>query len=466
MTVAGYFDHIKAEKARPMTVVPSDNVVQLRDGLHPYAQGIRKAWLGRLDDLPRPWFKGAAWDNNCFVTARKLIELANSVWSGYSLADARADYFEHAPYDHAWDEREKCWDQALDKAGAAALAEPDPLAGIPDVTTIDFAAEMASGDPARDVDVSAIIREKFPLLDWHDLWNTEDEDEEWIVEPILPARRLVALFSAPKVGKSLLMLEIAVAVARGQEVLGVTPDRPRRVLYVDFENDPRGDVRERLRAMGIRPDHLENLCYLSYPTLAKLDTPTGALELMAIVSEYECEVVVIDTISRAVAGEENENDTWLSFYRNTGLAMKQAGVACIRLDHTGKDHDKGMRGGSAKYGDVDAVWKLTKVTEDTYRLDCTDHRMRIAEPTIVVTREQSPFLRHKVEAEGRMAAWDAKVRELVTALDAMDLPNDAGRDTARKALKERGLRGSDASLSQAIKLRKQRLGYSSEEAEL
>ena len=47
------------------------------------------------------------------------------------------------------------------------------------------------------------------------------------------------------------MLEIAVGIARGTEVLGVTPDRPRNVLYVDFENDPRGDIRSRLEAMDL-----------------------------------------------------------------------------------------------------------------------------------------------------------------------------------------------------------------------
>lgn len=305
-------------------------------------------------------------------------------------------------------------------------------------------------------DFTTTIREKFPLIDWDHLWNTEDEEEEWIIEPLLPARRLVALFSAPKVGKSLLMLEIAARVAEGVEVLGVTPDRPRRVLYVDFENDPRGDVRQRLMAMGVRPDQLENLCYLSYPTLAKLDTQQGAYELMAIVEEYRCEVVVIDTISRAVAGEENENDTWLAFYRNTGLAMKQAGVACIRLDHTGKDHEKGMRGGSAKYGDVDAVWKLSRITEETYQLVCTDHRMKVPEDTMVLHREQAPWLTHRVGAEGRLASHSAKVDSIVTALDQGKAELTMGREKARELLKSMGVSARNDVIGEALKARRER----------
>jgi len=308
------------------------------------------------------------------------------------------------------------------------------------------------------VDPAQGIRDLFPRVGWHALW-ADDDAEEWIIEPLLPARRLIALYSAPKIGKSLLMLELAVAIARGSTALGVPIDRPRNVLYVDFENDPRGDVRPRLEDMGYGPDDLDNLYYLSFPTLAGLDSARGAQELLAALGVYACEVVVIDTVSRAVVGEENENDTWLSFYRNTGLALKQAQIACIRLDHTGKDHDKGMRGGSAKYGDVDAVWKLSKVTETTYRLDCEANRLPIAEKNLVLHREVEP-LRHRVDGSGPIAAWDAQVSEIVAAMDAANLPDNTGRPAARKA----GIKGKDAPFGAAIKRRKARLSAFGEEA--
>jgi RecA-family ATPase len=297
--------------------------------------------------------------------------------------------------------------------------------------------------------VAALIRERFPAIDWHQLWATEDEGEEWIIEPLLPARRLVALFSAPKAGKSLLMLEMAVGVAAGTEVLGRIPDRPRRVLYVDFENDPRGDIRQRLRAMGKTPADLENLVYLSYPTMAKLDTAAGAYELLAICAEYGCEVVIIDTISRAVGGEENVNDTWLAFYRHCGLALKQAGISCIRLDHTGKDADKGMRGGSAKYGDVDAVWRLTATggASETVTLHCTDKRMVIDETELVLTRRTFP-LRHEVSQQGRKAADALRASKLKLALiehcSHLPVADDArgnGRDHLQGILKAAGVPG-------------------------
>jgi RecA-family ATPase len=100
--------------------------------------------------------------------------------------------------------------------------------------------------------------------------------------------------------------------------------------------------------------------------MAALNSAQGGAELIAAVNAYGSEVVVIDTVSRAIDGEENSNDTWLAFYLHTGLQLKQLGVSMIRLDHSGKDESKGMRGGSAKAGDVDAFWLLTRLTDTKY----------------------------------------------------------------------------------------------------
>ena len=307
-----------------------------------------------------------------------------------------------------------------------------------------------------DEQLSAKVRAALPVIDWHALWADESE-EEWIVEPILPARRLVALYSAPKVGKSLLLLELCCAIATGRDVLGVSIDRPRNVLYVDFENDPKADVRERLQAMGYGPHDLSRLFYLSFPNLAALDSDRGGQEIMAAVAEYQCEVVVVDTVSRAIAGEENENDTWLAFYRHTGLRMKQQGIALIRLDHAGKDETKGQRGGSAKSGDVDAVWRLSRITDDSYRLDCEAARMPIAEKTLVLHREVAP-LRHRVDAEGRSAHMRIKVEALCKVLDDLKVPRDAGRPTVAAVLRGAGHKAGDGTLKAVLAARQPRIG--------
>lgn len=311
-------------------------------------------------------------------------------------------------------------------------------------------------DPGPENDPTETPAERakrlFPRLDWDALW-AEDDEEEWIHEPLLPARRSVVIYSAPKVGKSLLMLEMAVAISRGETFLDYT-GRQVRVLYVDFENDPRGDVRSRLQAMGYSPDDLDGLDYLSYPSMAGLDTERGALELLEAVKAYGSEVVIIDTVSRAVDGEENSNDTYLQMYRHTGLALKRAGVAVIRLDHSGKDETKGQRGASAKSGDVDAVWRLTRVTDDRFRLECTDSRMSMTTKSLHLQRHVTPRLHHSVIMSGAVSDFTAKVVALVDLLDSNGIPTGANRDAVRDFAKGRGMKVSGAVIQEVVKVRK------------
>lgn len=348
------------------------------------------------------------------------------------------------------------------RAGMALPRAVEPLAPLAQVHVLrapepppEPAAEEPEPDDEPGGDVESWVRSALPLVDWYELWDAED-DEEWIVWPVIPARRLVALYSPPKVGKSLFMLELAAAVAAGRNVLGAALDRPRRVLYLDFENDPRGDIRPRLEAMGYGPEDLEGLAYLSFPSLAALDSERGGLELLAAVTVYKAELVVIDTVSRAVGGEENENDTWLRFYRNTGLRLKQAGVACVRLDHAGKDAAKGQRGGSAKSGDVDLVWRLGFVTESLLTLVCEANRLPVPEKVVTFERRLEPSLHSFVAGrDGRRArAPEVQVDALVKVMDEMALPLETGFRNASRALRDAGHGFPNDVLRAAIRTRK------------
>lgn len=312
---------------------------------------------------------------------------------------------------------------------------------------VDPAAVLADLPAATDADRPHVITP----IDWHELF-ADDTEEEFILYPLIPERRHVALYSEAKIGKSLLMLEIAAAVSRGRNVLG-QPTRRKRVLYVDFENDPRGDIRTRLEDMGYGPDDLGELIYLSFPTMAALNTYEGGRQLLDNAVGHSCGLVVIDTVSRAIDGEENSNDTWLGLYAHTGLKLKQAGIAMVRLDHSGKDTSKGQRGGSAKTGDVDAVWQLAKISDDTFKLECSHHRFMLAADDTVLTlyRREDP-LRHDVN-HGAVAVYDAKVAAVLADLDRLDIPSDWGRDRVRKRFREAGIKHGNSAIAKALRTR-------------
>lgn len=305
----------------------------------------------------------------------------------------------------------------------------------------------------RDLTVMA-----FRPVDWESLW-ADDTEDGWILEPLIPDGGQTVIYSAPKVGKSLLMLEIAAGLAAGRSLLGNAAQEPMSVVYFDHENRLRADVRKRLRDMGYKPSELTNLHMYSFPRMDKLDTATGGEQLLALAQHHTARLVIIDTVSRTIRGEENNNDTWIQFYSNTGQLLKAAGIAMARLDHTGKDEERGQRGGSAKSGDVDMVWRLKTVVEgEVYTLECEASRVENAERMLTIKRHSEP-LKHTVDAMGIYGALEAKAAALLAILDRTGAPKDIGAVEATTWLRDRGQKISNGQVTKRM-LEARRLGTS------
>ena len=199
------------------------------------------------------------------------------------------------------------------------------------------------------------------LIDWNELFNGPPFAQEWLAYPIVPKGRLISFFGPAKIGKSLFVLELAASVATGRPFLG-HPTTKARVLYLDRENDPKSEVRDRLEEMGFGAEELKDkLLFLSYPTIGDLDTKSGAETLINWVVNHNIDFVIVDTISRFIAGKENDNDTYFNLYKFTELELKKHGVTFLRIDHTGLETDGRARGASAKEQDVDITWSMVQI---------------------------------------------------------------------------------------------------------
>ena len=297
---------------------------------------------------------------------------------------------------------------------------------------------MTLSNDATTSAAHAATRDRFPEVDCQSIWE-KPPGEDWILEPVLAKGRGVVIYSPAKAGKSLLMLEMAVRASRGDAMFGHNGDgQPHHILYVDFENDPQNDIVARLKAMGFTLNDLEYLHYLSFPSLRPMDTDGGGVDLLTVALAYGAEAVVVDTASRTISGPENDNDTWLAWYRHTGLRLKQANIAYVRLDHTGKDESKGQRGGSAKSGDVDAIWKLTADAKgEVVILRCEDKRFPITETYLPMRRQESP-LGHHLDRTAAAKSRETLLQACIADLDRLGIPATDGRTKAWTALKEAG----------------------------
>jgi RecA-family ATPase len=286
-----------------------------------------------------------------------------------------------------------------------------------------------------------------PYVDWQDFWTRDRDSAEWIVEDVLARGRGHAIFAGHKQGKSLFVLSSVTKLAADDNNKTV-------VVYLDYEMAD-DDLYERLADMGYGPQtDLSRVKYWQLPSMPPLNTPEGAehLErrLTRLAEQYPDHhiIVIIDTTSRAVQGDENDASTIQAFYRHTGIMLKRRGVTYARLDHTGKDPTKGQRGSSAKGDDVDIVWKLTK-TDDGIILKREAARMGWVPDKVAFAMRDEPLEYVRTDI-----AWPAGTAEVATTMDRLGVPIDASIRAASNALSEAGQGRAQVVVRAAIKYRK------------
>lgn len=287
-------------------------------------------------------------------------------------------------------------------------------------------------------------------VDWPSAWAGTGSDVAWLVPGLLQAGRYAALVGAAKVGKSLLALEIAAALATGRQALGRQVGAVG-VCYLDHEN-ALDDVLSRLAALGYGPaDDLARLAYLTMPPMPPLDTDAGGAALAAAARAAAAELVVIDTLSRTIAGDENDSRTVLDLHRHTIVPLRRDGIAVLAVDHLGKDATRGARGSSAKADAADVVWQVTARGSQLLELRAT-HRRQLGYPEHLMLHRRGDPLRH-VEAD-RGTHVEDDVVTLAHRLDDLGLAPDASRSTCRAALRDAGQTASTELLAAAIRHRK------------
>jgi ketosteroid isomerase-like protein len=327
------------------------------------------------------------------------------------------------------------------------LESRDTLPATYTLSAVPTGGEVTA-EPPSPPEATDGIADLYPVLDWPTVWAQAPDDVEWIAYPVFERGRLYSLYSPAKAGKSLFTLDVCAAIATGRPVLGNPPGDPLTVLYVDLENAP-SDLVDRLQDLGYEPHQLGRLKYLSFPNLPALDSHAGGQHLLAVALHYEADVIVIDTVSRTIAGKENDSDTFHALYRYAMAPLKAIQKTVIRLDHAGKDEEKGMRGSSAKVSDVDAAWKLSRTGDGRLRLDRTATRNTHSPEYVVIDQRDSPLQHVLVDS-----TVSDDVMHLVNALDRLGIPGGWGREKCRSALATAGYKVRNNLLSEAIRVRK------------
>lgn len=346
------------------------------------------------------------------------------------------------------------------------------LASIDDAAVAAVAAIAAMNGAGHSVDADKDEPLNVPL-DWAAEFAHDYSAVDWMPGKLCERGQQVSFVGDGKVGKSLFWFEWAWRAAAGLPFLHTGALEPLTIVYADRENSRR-DLVMRARALGASPDALVNVVYYSFPQLAALDE--NASGLLDLVDQAGGDVVILDTVSRFVAGKENDSETWLGLYRRVHARLKAENRTGVRLDHMGKDSEKGARGSSAKDQDVDVVWEMTARTEressdgvvtSDLRLTRTHTRTGMGPGVMdiirVGTKDRATDLWVDGETTHRLAGSphaappiDRRIADVVATLDGAGIDPMLGRDRLVNEVANRRLniRLSNGEWSKVVKARK------------
>jgi hypothetical protein len=187
--------------------------------------------------------------------------------------------------------------------------------------------------------------------------------EQWLIYGVLPSGELVLLYGPSRIGKSFLVIDIAMSLATGRPFAGIEVKRTP-VLYIVTEGS--SGLPKRTKAWQVhhttadgdivvvagRVDlYSEAGCKALGSFIRALEKATG----------FDFGLIIIDTLAKAM-GKAKENDN--SDVTTVTLNAQQIGeffkATVLLVHHTGKSEDAGPRGGSAFTGNVNASIAVTK----------------------------------------------------------------------------------------------------------
>jgi len=180
----------------------------------------------------------------------------------------------------------------------------------------------------------------------------------WLHRPLLARGSVTLLAGAPKTGKSMLGLKLAVGIGHGTPVLGLACE-PGTALIIDGENAPR-IVHERVHRLGIKPGTL------SYHGTDGFSLRSSLWEVEELVAARRPDFVLFDAF-RSLRPDEEENDSGTV----EGIIGPMRTLACrypcavLLVHHFAKTG--GPRGSSAFGAAVDNAFDLLRDERDPTR---------------------------------------------------------------------------------------------------
>lgn len=257
----------------------------------------------------------------------------------------------------------------------------------------------------------------------------------WRIDGLVPANGLVLLYGRPGEHKTFIALDMVLRVAYGLDWHG-KPTKQTGVLYIAGEG--KYGIGQRIK--GWRREHgltgvdapfrlLPVAVHMLDP--ASIEKLKRTIDQVRAAVDFEIGLVVIDTVSRSIPGEDENSQEAMSMFIDGCAAIQQhCNGTVIGIHHAGKDLDRGMRGSTVLLGGCDTSIRVAKdeattvlsveKQKDGEELDDLHFTMKVVDLTTGLGAEQStlvPTLGTGATPVGEKRLSWHQIREIFQAID-------------------------------------------------
>lgn len=278
--------------------------------------------------------------------------------------------------------------------------------------------DAPSGPGATDPADQLVLPEP---LDLSTLLSGPPPKTAWLWDGWLAEAELALVVADPKVGKSLLVLSLAWAMACGDDCLGARCKRGRAGI-IDLEN-PLGEVHKRTRALGLTAEENEGLVYWHMPDLDLAD-PKAAELVRGLIVRHDLTLLGIDSARRAAPGlDENDSGSVSRVFSPLRRVSAATGCAIVVVHHARKrvgdaptDAGQMVRGSGDLVASVDTLLYLRAKEAGAFTLEAVARRGMPHEPILVRIENDEDDGSLRLINEGAVAAGEDKVESLLAKI--------------------------------------------------
>jgi len=253
----------------------------------------------------------------------------------------------------------------LDLELKALLQTEDKLTQLLEMTTIAqrYRVSVATLKEALNLMKQKTLTPEFETESLDDLFNSGTQAIDYLIPGLLPKGESALLVAMPKVGKSLLGIDLAFAVATGEDYFLGESCKQGKVLLVSVDESKQSTSRKLLKR-GFRVTDKDNIRIVTKFNIEQI----GKLEKE--IEDFRPSLVIIDSLKRITTGleiSENIAEFADNVYTISELCNRY-GASCLLIHHSKKNNEstgvENARGSTAITGACGNVWVLDRIGKE------------------------------------------------------------------------------------------------------